>query len=197
MKGAAQDPRIRVTAVCSRSAETAVAFANRHALASQAKIYTSVEELVSDPQVDAIYIGTPNQTHCEYALAGLKAGKHVLCEKPLAINVQEGRRLIAADPRCNFIITADCAATLMDLFREVYSRRGWHSKKPGLPVYFLSGDDDPCMISFKKFVRSVGCMRACGYSDVNSRTYAGMRHEILHEIKKQSVWDDILTVFNR
>ena len=109
----------------------------------------------------------------------------------------EERRLIAADPRCNFIITADCAATLMDLFSEVYSRRGWHSKKPGLPVYFLSGDDDPCMISFKKFVRSVDCMRACGYSDVNSRTYAGMRHEILHEIKKQSVWDDILTVFNR
>lgn len=120
-------------------------------------------------------------------------------EGPLAwtCSDSQSRSQTAADPRCNFIITADCAATLMELFHEVYSRGGWHPQKLDIPIYFLSGDDDPCMISKEKFARSVNSMREIGYTDVNSCTYTGMRHEILHEIKKQSAWDDILTVFKR
>ena len=94
MKGAQQDSRIKVTAVCSRSVESAEAFVKRHPLAEGAKIYTAVEDMAADPEVDAIYIGTPNQTHCEYTLKCLDAGKHVLCEKPLAINACEGRRMV-------------------------------------------------------------------------------------------------------
>lgn len=45
--------------------------------------------MAADPQVDAIYIGTPNQTHCDYAITCLNAGKHVLSEKPLAVNAEE------------------------------------------------------------------------------------------------------------
>lgn len=122
MKGAAQDPRIQVTAVCSRSVERAEAFVNRHPLASQAKIYTSVEEMAADPQVDAIYIGTPNQTHCEYTLAGLKAGKHVLCEKPLAINAQEGLKMVEAARESGCLLMEAMVSTVNPNFRNVASR---------------------------------------------------------------------------
>jgi predicted dehydrogenase len=94
LKGAEQDPRIKVTAVCSRSEQAAEAFVERNHLAKGAKTYTSVEEMAADPDVDAIYVGTPNQTHCDYTITCLEAGKHVLCEKPLAINAEEGRRMI-------------------------------------------------------------------------------------------------------
>lgn len=102
LKGAAQDPRIKVTAVCSRTKDAAEAFINRNPLAEGARIYTSVEEMVSDMEVDAVYVGTPNQTHCGYTLAALKAGKHVLCEKPLALNAAEGRLMAetARDSGC-------------------------------------------------------------------------------------------------
>ena len=122
MKGAAQDPRIQVTAVCSRTVEAAEAFVSRHPLASQAKIYTSVEEMAADPQVDAIYIGTPNQTHCEYTLAGLKAGKHVLCEKPLAINVQEGLKMVEAARESGCLLMEAMVSTVNPNFRNVASR---------------------------------------------------------------------------
>ena len=94
LKGAAQDPRITVTAVCSRSIEAAEAFIARNPLAADAKIYTSVVDMAADPEVDAVYIGTPNQTHCEYTINCLNAGKAVLCEKPLAVNAAEGRKMI-------------------------------------------------------------------------------------------------------
>lgn len=102
------------------------------------------------------------------------------------------RRAFADDLRCNFKITADCASTLMELFHETYARQGWNSRNPGLHVIFLSGEDDPCMISQKKFFRSVNQMRLNGYTDVRCRTYAGMRHEILNEVDKLTVWQDII-----
>ena len=102
------------------------------------------------------------------------------------------RSELAEAPRCNFIITADCAATLMELFRETYSSHGMKPERPAMPVIFLSGEDDPCMISREKFLKSMECMRVKGYVSVSYHTYVGMRHEILNEINKEVVWDDIL-----
>ena len=112
LKGAAQDPRIKVAAVCSRTAKAAEAFIARNPMAAGAKIYTSVEAMTSDPQVDAVYVGTPNQTHCEYAMTALKAGKHVLCEKPLALNAAEGRRMIEAARESGCLLMEAMVSTL-------------------------------------------------------------------------------------
>ena len=104
----------------------------------------------------------------------------------------ESRRILMEDPRCNYIITADCAATLMELLHDTYSVRGLIPEKPAMPVAFLSGDDDPCMVSHTKFLDAMDCMRANGYTDVRFLTYAGMRHEILNERNREVVWEDIL-----
>jgi predicted dehydrogenase len=91
-------------------------------LAAGATIYTSVEEMVADPQVDAVYIGTPNQTHCEYTITALNAGKHVLCEKPLAINAEEGRRMVEAARRSGCLLMEAMISTLNPNFTEAVAR---------------------------------------------------------------------------
>lgn len=118
LKGAMQDPRIRIMAVCSRSLQSAEAFIERNPSAKNARIYTSIHEMAADPDVDAVYIGTPNQTHCEYSLVCLEAGKHVLCEKPLAISAQEGRLMVdAAKKNCKLLMEA-MVSTLNPNFRK-------------------------------------------------------------------------------
>ena len=57
---------------------------------------TSLEELLANPQVQAVYIATPVSAHREQAIASARAGKHVLVEKPLALTLQEGREILAA-----------------------------------------------------------------------------------------------------
>lgn len=121
LKGASQDPRIRVTAVCSRTSEAAKAFLKRNPFAEGAKIYTSVDAMASDPEVDAVYIGTPNQTHCDYTLRCLEAGKHVLCEKPLAINTAEGRLMVDKARSAGLLLMEAMVSTLNPNFIEAAS----------------------------------------------------------------------------
>lgn len=122
LKGAGQDSRIKITAVCSRTAEAAEAFIQRNPMAAGAKVYTSVEDMAADPEVDAIYIGTPNETHCAYAITGLKAGKHVLCEKPLAINAAEGRMMADAARESGCLLMEAMVSTLNPNFAAIASR---------------------------------------------------------------------------
>ena len=58
--------------------------------------YQNYERLKENSRVDVIYIVLPNSMHAEYTIRGFKAGKHVLCEKPMAVSVEEGERMIAA-----------------------------------------------------------------------------------------------------
>lgn len=78
-------------AVASTNADRAAAFAGKY---GGEKTYSSYEALVSDPQVEAVYIATPHRYHFEQAMLCLNAGKPVLCEKPLTVNAAETRQLI-------------------------------------------------------------------------------------------------------
>ena len=59
-------------------------------------IHNSYEALINDPLVDAVYISLPNHLHCEWSVKALNAGKHVLCEKPFALNLSEVEVMVQA-----------------------------------------------------------------------------------------------------
>ena len=80
-----------VQAVGSRSQATADAFAAEFAIPSA---HASYVDLVNDPEVDVIYVSTPHPFHAEHAALALNAGKHVLIEKPFAVNAREAREIV-------------------------------------------------------------------------------------------------------
>ncbi len=83
----------RVTAVGSRSPDKARAFAKEFGIA---RWHDSYEALVTDPEVDVVYVATPHNLHAENALAAIEAGKHVLVEKAFTVNAREARSVMAA-----------------------------------------------------------------------------------------------------
>ena len=82
-----------VTAIASRSLDKARAAA---APLGIPKAYGSYEELLADPDVDAVYNPMPNHLHVPWSIKALQAGKHVLCEKPIALSAAEGQTLVDA-----------------------------------------------------------------------------------------------------
>lgn len=85
--------QVQVVCVASRTADKAAAFAAEHGVA---RSHGSYEALLADPEVDAIYLPLPNSLHAEWAVKAAQARKHVLCEKPLALNRAEAERMFTA-----------------------------------------------------------------------------------------------------
>lgn len=82
-----------ILACATRDGSAARAFAERFAIP---RAYDSFEELVHDPDVGAVFVATPNALHAAVVLAAARAGKHVFCEKPLALDMEHGRAMVAA-----------------------------------------------------------------------------------------------------
>jgi 1,5-anhydro-D-fructose reductase (1,5-anhydro-D-mannitol-forming) len=81
-----------VTAVMSASADRAATFARDHTIARSS---SRLDELLGSDDIDAVYISTTNELHCDQVLAAAAAGKHVLCEKPLALTLDDARAMVA------------------------------------------------------------------------------------------------------
>ena len=79
---------ITISAVASRDRERA------KALSPLGKVYTDYQELLDDPEIEAVYISLPNSLHIPWSIKAMQAGKHVLCEKPIAMNAQELKEAI-------------------------------------------------------------------------------------------------------
>ena len=129
--GARQDSRFELTAVCSRRRETADAFAARHGIPHA---FTSIEEMAACPQVDAVYIASPNFAHAEQSILCMRHGKHVLCEKPLASNAAEARLMTEASARYGVTLMEAMKPTLTPNFRAVLA----HRDKIGKPRRYFS-----------------------------------------------------------
>jgi D-xylose 1-dehydrogenase (NADP+, D-xylono-1,5-lactone-forming) len=85
--------RTRLLAAASRSISSAEAYAREWDIP---RAHGSYEALLADPEIDVIYNSLPNHLHAEWTIKALRAGKHVLCEKPFALTLDEGDAMIAA-----------------------------------------------------------------------------------------------------
>ncbi|MGA1426182.1 MAG: Gfo/Idh/MocA family protein [Ilumatobacteraceae bacterium] len=90
--GLRQVPDANVVAVCSRHADTARDFAARRNIP---RAHSSYAALAEDPNVDIVYVATPNSRHRDDSEMFMRAGKHVLCEKPFALNARQAESMIA------------------------------------------------------------------------------------------------------
>ena len=97
--------RVEVAAIASRDGDAARAVADRLAIPTA---HGSYEALLADPGIDAVYIPLPNHLHAEWTIAAARAGKHVLCEKPLAMTADDAERMAA--------VARDAGVVLMEAF---------------------------------------------------------------------------------
>ena len=93
LKPAHRTGRVEVVSVAARDVERARSFAKKHKIP---RVAASYEDLLADPELDAIYNPLPNGLHGHWTIASLDAGKHVLCEKPFTANADEARHVAEA-----------------------------------------------------------------------------------------------------
>jgi xylose dehydrogenase (NAD/NADP) len=93
VKAVRPSAKVVVTAVASRDGERAAAFARELGIG---RVHASYDALLADPDVDAVYLPLPNNLHAEWSIRAADAGKHVLCEKPLAASAAQARAMFAA-----------------------------------------------------------------------------------------------------
>jgi predicted dehydrogenase len=98
---AASVPEVIVAAAAARDLPRAEAYALRHGLE---KAYGSYEELLADPDIDAVYNPLPNSLHGPWTLQAIAAGKHVLCEKPFASNADEAAQVAEAASASGLVV---------------------------------------------------------------------------------------------
>jgi len=99
---ARESDKVDVTAVASRDAERAREYAQEWGIP---QAYGSYEELLADPEIDAIYNPLPNSMHVEWSIRALEAGKHVLCEKPLSRHPEDVERAFDVAEREGLVLT--------------------------------------------------------------------------------------------
>ena len=90
IEGAKLSGRFELAAVYSREFETGEQYAKKHGVT---KVYTQLNELIDDKEIDAVYIASPNICHEWQSEMLLKGGKHVICEKPIVTSAKEYQRL--------------------------------------------------------------------------------------------------------
>ncbi|HEU5430736.1 MAG TPA: Gfo/Idh/MocA family oxidoreductase, partial [Thermomicrobiales bacterium] len=97
-------PECAVVAIAGGDPARVAAYAREQGIPKTAP---SVEALVADPAIGAVYISSTNERHHDQALAAIRAGKHVLCEKPLALSVVAAREMVAAAEQAGVVLATN------------------------------------------------------------------------------------------
>jgi predicted dehydrogenase len=105
--------------VANRTHDKAVAFAERHGIP---KVYDAIDDLFADPDIDAVYITTPHNTHITYLRRALAAGKHVMCEKSITLNSAELEEAKALAAENHVVLMDACTILHMPLYKELARR---------------------------------------------------------------------------
>ena len=93
-----------ISSVLSSDASRGAEFAASHAIGSST---TSLSEMLNDQPVDAVYISTTNEKHYDQAMAAISAGKHVMCEKPLAMNSRDASEMVKAAEKAGVVFATN------------------------------------------------------------------------------------------
>ena len=101
VRPARQVPEAEVAAVAARDEARARKFASKQRIP---RVHRDYDALLADPEIDAVYNPLPNSLHCEWTLRALEAGKHVLCEKPMAANAEEAERMAEASEKAGRVL---------------------------------------------------------------------------------------------
>lgn len=108
-----------LAAVASRSLEKSQEFAKKY---DCPKAYSSYETIINDPEIDILYIATPHNSHASLTIKGLQNNKHVLCEKPIALNYADALQMINASKANNKFFMEAFWTRFNPSFREAFSR---------------------------------------------------------------------------
>lgn len=111
-----QHSRFELQAVYSRKSERAAAFAATH---GANETFTNIDEMAGSDDIDAVYLASPNAFHAEQAIAIMRKGKHILCEKPMASNQQEIASMIEVAKDEGVVLMEAVKSTLMPGFLSV------------------------------------------------------------------------------
>jgi len=114
LDGAKLDPRFQFAAVYSRTEERAQEFADKYDVKM---IFTDIHNMAESDEIDAVYIASPNSFHASQAIVFLEQGKHVLCEKPIASNATELKRMRDAARKHNVVLMEAMKPTLVPNFK--------------------------------------------------------------------------------
>jgi predicted dehydrogenase len=101
IKPAREIDEVEIAAIAARDASRCQAFARKHGIPHACRGY---QQLLDDPTIEAVYIPLPNSLHREWSIRALEAGKHVLCEKPLAANADEVQQMAEAATRAGKLL---------------------------------------------------------------------------------------------
>ena len=123
-------PGVELVAVCDQNEARAKEVAERYGARGW---YTDYEEVLADPEIAAVSIATPDFAHAEIALAAAKAGKHILCEKPLATTVEEAQAIVDAAAQAGVTLMVDFHNRVNPPF--VAAREQVRSGAIGTPAY--------------------------------------------------------------
>jgi len=106
----------KVVAVASRDASRAGRYASKNGIP---RSFGTYEALLADPEIDVIYVALPNNLHAEWSIRAMEAGKHVLCEKPMASNGEEARRMFEVSKKTGKILMEALHSTHHPLYARL------------------------------------------------------------------------------
>ena len=176
-------PRTQMYAICQRTTERLEAVGNQFGVARR---YASFEELIRDPDVDAVHINSPIHLHAPQSIAALRAGKHVACTVPAATSVEECREIVRAAQESgrNYMMMETAIYTREFLFvREmrdagklgrIQFMRGCHQQEmagwprywEGLPpMHYATHAVSPCLALVKGEADYVSCFGSGNIAD--------------------------------
>ena len=130
-----------------------------------------------------------NKLSVGYYNKGYKTENEWICSNPQTVSSYN------TDPLCGFTFTTSGFINLFQLLKSAFIKEDWIPQNSCLPIFLIAGADDPVIQGRQKFNELEEFLKEVGYSNIKSKLYQGKRHELLNEIDKETVYNDVLDFF--